>query len=169
VNRFRAHEIALEAQKQLVGRGLSRCASRLLARTGERRPGDLRAHGRAGDPVRVREVEFTGDTGLDSKALRGALQSLRARRLILWRLAAAIARRRSTRIWPGCGLSISPKDFLNAKVRLDVWSGTGRRRAFESLRNRDSVQDTREYSGSLLVSDGAPVAKQSGRAHWIFR
>ena len=43
---------------------------------------DLRLIVKAGDPVRVKEIEFTGHPELNAKELRGALQGLRIRRVI---------------------------------------------------------------------------------------
>lgn len=81
VNRMRAHEIALEARKQLDAQGyinarvdyaLVRCA---------RNKFDLRLTITASPRVRVKRVEFAGNPGINSKELQGALRALRIRRM----------------------------------------------------------------------------------------
>jgi outer membrane protein insertion porin family len=82
VNPFRAHEIALEAQRRLNAEGYldARVDYGLLPVS--KHAADVRLTVRAGKPVDVRAVDFAGNIGLDAKELRSALRDMRIRRLL---------------------------------------------------------------------------------------
>jgi outer membrane protein insertion porin family len=82
LTRRRVHEIALEAQRQLNSQGYldARVDWSLAPYAGNQ--SDLRLAVKAGDPMRVKEVEFTGDSALDARELRGELRALRIRRVL---------------------------------------------------------------------------------------
>ncbi len=82
VSPLRAHEIAIEAQKRLSAEGYqdAHVDSGLLPVS--RHDADVQLTVRAGKPVDVTAVEFTGQTGLDVKELRRALHDLRVRRML---------------------------------------------------------------------------------------
>jgi len=89
LNALRAHEIALEARRQLNAQGYvdARVEERLVPIS--RHTADLHLAVHPGKPVDVKEVEFRGDLGLQIRDLRSALRSLRIRRVLLWRLFPA--------------------------------------------------------------------------------
>jgi len=81
IDRPIAQQIAMRARRQLVERGYAN------ARVGyEFAPHgsevDLKLTVDEGEAIRVKQVEFLGETGLDPRALRGALRALRTRRLL---------------------------------------------------------------------------------------
>lgn len=82
VSPLRAHEIAIEAQKRLNTEGYldARVDASLLPVS--RHDADVQLTVRAGKPVDVTAVEFTGQTGLDMKELRRALHDLTIRRIL---------------------------------------------------------------------------------------
>ena len=128
LTRLRAHQIAVQAQKQLQDDGFrdAEVDYRIVPFAGKQV--DLKLLVEAGERVRVKEVTFTGDTELDSKQLRGALREMKIRRVIPpipgvlrngWQLlpgyspdaaAADVGRLRS--------LYLS-KGYFDANVRLD--------------------------------------------------
>jgi len=78
ISPFAAHQIALKAQHELIADGYvgATVDSELVPYSKDEV--DVRLRVRAGDkPVRVTAVEFTGDTILTEKQLRGSLQALK--------------------------------------------------------------------------------------------
>ncbi|MBI1790965.1 MAG: hypothetical protein HYR60_25835 [Acidobacteria bacterium] len=151
LSRRRAHEIALEARNQLRARGFmdARVDYALEPASGDR--ADLRLTVAAGKPVRVKQVEFTGEPGLSPDQLRRALRSVRVRR-VLPRLRllppyspeavySDLARLRS--------LLVS-KGYLDARVWLEAADVRG-----TDARIRFAVQSGRRYPvppGDLCAS-----------------
>lgn len=82
MNALRAHQIALQAQQQLQEQGFrdAHVDYRLVPFAGKQV--DLRLNIKAGDRIKVKQITFTGDTKLDPKELRGALQDLKSRRIL---------------------------------------------------------------------------------------
>src|ERR1035437_5016008 len=81
IDRPIAQQIAMRARRQLVERGYAN------ARVGyEFAPHgsevDLKLTVDEGEAIGVKQVEFLGETGLDPRALRGALRALRTRRAL---------------------------------------------------------------------------------------
>jgi outer membrane protein insertion porin family len=78
-----AHRIAVQARKELVGRGYTDASvdADLVPYSGDEVDVRLTIHA-TDRPVRVKEVRFVGQPGLSEKELRGALQSLRIRRIL---------------------------------------------------------------------------------------
>jgi hypothetical protein len=92
INRVRAHQIAAEAQKQLSAQGYmdAQVDYDLIRLAGNK--ATLRLTVKASDPVRVKDILFEGDLGVDVKELHGAFRALPARRIIRWRLYPAYSR-----------------------------------------------------------------------------
>jgi len=82
VTPLRAHEIAIEAQKRLNAEGYQDAHVDGGLLPVSRHDADVQLTVRAGKPVDVRAVEFTGQTGLDVKELRRTLHDLRIRRML---------------------------------------------------------------------------------------
>src|SRR5205823_2214464 len=82
LDRFRAHQVALQARRQLIAQGYDDAKVDYSLIPFVRDQVDLQLTIRAGEPVRVKDVEFTGATGLDPVELRGALRALRPRRVL---------------------------------------------------------------------------------------
>jgi outer membrane protein assembly factor BamA len=89
LDRLRVHEIAAEAGKQLRAQGYidARVDNDLVPVA--KGLADLRLTVHASDPVRVKSVEFSGDSRLGGAALRGSLKAMRARRILFWRMLPA--------------------------------------------------------------------------------
>jgi outer membrane protein assembly factor BamA len=81
MSRLRAHQIANQAQQDLRSDGFRTATVDydLVPVIGNKV--DLHLNIDAGERIRVKEVEFTGDTAFDSKDLRGTLRSLKIRRV----------------------------------------------------------------------------------------
>ena len=151
INPFRAHEIAMEAQKRLNTEGyLHAKVEPILVPV---RPGkvDLRLTVHAGQPVDWKRVEFQGELGLRVSELRSELRAARIRRVFPpipgiwagWRLFPAyyepvldgdLARLRS--------LYLS-KGYLEADVRLGDVEIDGKAAKLDIL-----VQSGRQYPNS---------------------
>ncbi len=82
IDRERAHEVALDAEKQLHDRGFpnARVAYELMPAVHDEV--DLKLKIEAGDAVRVREVVFTGGAAVPPAEPRRALHALRPRRIL---------------------------------------------------------------------------------------
>ena len=82
-----AHEIALEARRQLRAEGYinARVDEKLVPIS--RHTADLHLSVHPGKPIDVQEIEFRAGTALDARELRGALRYLRIRRVFGWRMA----------------------------------------------------------------------------------
>jgi outer membrane protein insertion porin family len=119
VDRRRAQAMAEEARKQLNAQGYTNAqVDSKLVRVAARQA-DLHIAITPGDRIRVTEIQFAGDSALESKELHQALRALRIRRILGWPLFPAyspeaveadLARLRS--------LYLS-KGYFDAKVRLD--------------------------------------------------
>jgi outer membrane protein insertion porin family len=127
MNRLRAHQMAVQAQEQLHTDGFQDATvdSEIVPFLGNKV--DLKLTIDAGERIRVKRVDFTGDTKLNDKELRGALRSLKIKRVLpgfpgLWD---------GWRLYPGYSpegvqgdlslirsLYIS-KGYFDATVRLD--------------------------------------------------
>ena len=81
MSRLRAHQIANQAQQDLRSDGFRTATVDydLVPFIGNKV--DLHLNIDAGERIRVKQVEFTGDTEFDSKDLRGTLRSLKIRRV----------------------------------------------------------------------------------------
>lgn len=81
MSRLRAHQIANQAQESLRADGFRTATVDydLVPYIGNKV--DLRLNIDAGERIRVKEVDFEGDTEFDSKELRGALRSLKIHRV----------------------------------------------------------------------------------------
>src|SRR5579862_363351 len=81
MSRLRAHQIANQAQQDLRSDGFRTATVDydLVPFVGNKV--DLHLNIDAGERIRVKQVEFVGDTAFDSKDLRGALRSLKIRRV----------------------------------------------------------------------------------------
>jgi hypothetical protein len=126
LTKLRAHEIALDVQRQLNTKGYSGALVDYELAPFSESEVDLRLNIHPGESLRVKEVEFDGTPGLDLKEVRGSLRALRARRIFAWRLLATytleavdsdLARLRS--------LYLS-KGYFDARVRLDDAEVSGR-------------------------------------------
>jgi len=82
INRLRAHQLANQAQDQLRSDGfqLATVDPDLVPVVGKKV--DLKLTIDAGPRVRVKQVDFVGDTELSPKELRGALQALKIKRVL---------------------------------------------------------------------------------------
>jgi len=159
-NFMRAHEIALEARRRLNAEGYldARVDYNLLPVS--RHDADVQLTIRAGKPVDVKAVEFTGHTGLDEKELRGALRDLRIRRVLPgipgvwsgWRLFPAYNRDAvDTDLDRLRSLYIS-KGYFDANVRFDGATIRG-----NSASLRLDVQSGPEYRVREWTVTGTPV------------
>ncbi len=127
INRLRAHQLANQAQDQLRADGFqdANVDYDLVPFIGKKV--DLKLTVDAGSRVRVKQVDFVGDTKLNPKELRGALQSLKIKRVFpgvrgLWP---------TWRIYPGYSADGVQQDlavlrslyvsqgYFDANVRLD--------------------------------------------------
>jgi outer membrane protein insertion porin family len=81
MSRLRAHQIANQAQQDLRSDGFRTATVDydLVPYVGNKV--DLHLNIDAGERIRVKQVDFTGDTAFDPKDLRGALRSLKIRRV----------------------------------------------------------------------------------------
>jgi len=81
MSRLRAHQIAYQAQQDLRSDGFRTATVDydLVPYIGNKV--DLHLNIEAGERIRVKEVDFTGDPEFDSKDLRGTLRSLKIRRV----------------------------------------------------------------------------------------
>ena len=81
MSRLRAHQIAYQAQQDLRSDGFRTATVDydLVPYIGNKV--DLHLNIAAGERIKVKEVDFTGDTAFDPKELRGALRSLKIRRV----------------------------------------------------------------------------------------
>lgn len=81
MSRLRAHQIAYQAQQDLRSDGFRTATVDydLVPYIGNKV--DLHLNIEAGERIRVKEVDFTGDTEFDSKDLRDSLRSLKIRRV----------------------------------------------------------------------------------------
>ncbi len=81
MSRLRAHQIAYQAQQDLRSDGFRTATVDydLVPYIGNKV--DLHLNIDAGERIRVKQVEFTGDTEFDSKDLRGNLRSLKIKRV----------------------------------------------------------------------------------------
>jgi outer membrane protein insertion porin family len=81
MTRLRAHQIAYQAQQDLRSDGFRTATVDydLVPYIGNQV--DLHLNIEAGEQIKVKEVEFTGDTAFDPKDLRGTLRSLKIRRV----------------------------------------------------------------------------------------
>ncbi len=81
MSRLRAHQIANQAQQDLRSDGFRTATVDydLVPYIGNKV--DLHLNIDAGERIRVKQVDFTGDTEFDSKDLRGTLRSLKIRRV----------------------------------------------------------------------------------------
>jgi outer membrane protein insertion porin family len=80
INRLRAHQIANQAQQELRSDGFRTATVDYDIVPFIGKKVDLHLNIDAGDRIRVKEVNFVGDTEFDPKDLRGALRSLKIRR-----------------------------------------------------------------------------------------
>ncbi len=120
INRTRAKEIAIEAQRQLHEQGFNDAEVEPELKPYLGSQVDLRLTVKSGERIKVRAVEFAGNTALGDKELRNQLRALRPRRLLPgWRLLPAyspeavqsdIAHLRSFYI---------AKGYLDARIRVD--------------------------------------------------
>jgi outer membrane protein insertion porin family len=126
LTKLRAHEIALDVQRQLNTKGYSGALVDYETVPFSESEVDLRLNIRQGQSVRVKAVEFEGEPALAAKELQGALRALRDRRILAWRLLPTytpeavdsdLARLRS--------LYLS-KGYFEAKVRLNDAEVSGR-------------------------------------------
>ena len=113
MSRLRAHQIAYQAQQDLRSDGFRTATVDydLVPYIGNKV--DLHLNIDAGERIRVKQVEFTGDTEFDSKDLRGNLRSLKIKRVTppipgIWQRLASLSwlqpGRRARAIWLCCGL-----------------------------------------------------------------
>jgi hypothetical protein len=119
INRVRAHQIAAEAQKQLNTQGYmdAEVDYELIPLAGNK--ATLRLTIRASDPVRVKDIVFEGDLGVDVKELHGAFRALATRRIIRWRLYPAYSREAlESDLGRVLSLYLS-QGYFDARVRLD--------------------------------------------------
>src|SRR5712692_4958508 len=137
VNRPRAHEIALEARKQLQARGYLDAQVDYSLTPFAGSEVDLRLSITASGPMRVKEVAFAGSPGLDSKELRRALRTMKIRRVLGWPLFPTyspdaidsdLARLRSLYLSKGYFDADARVDDVNihgrdARIRVVVQSG----------------------------------------------
>jgi outer membrane protein insertion porin family len=137
LTKLRVHEIALDVERQLNAKGYTGAAVDYDLAPFAENSVDLRLTIRPGESVRVKDVEFEGDPGLEVKELRGALRALRARRIVAWRLLPSytpeavdsdLARLRSLYLSKGyfeaaVRLSDSEISGRDARVRILVESG----------------------------------------------
>lgn len=87
LNPMRAHEIAAQARAQLESHGYVNPQVDWEFVPFAKGLADLKLTVRATDPVRVRQVNFSGNTALDESGLRHQLQALHTRRILFWKLA----------------------------------------------------------------------------------
>jgi len=82
INRLRAHQLANQAQEQLRTDGFRDATvdSDLVPFLGNKV--DLKLNIDAGPRIRVKDVDFVGDTKLDQKQLKGALRALKVKRVL---------------------------------------------------------------------------------------
>jgi len=136
VNAVRAHEIALEARKQLNAEGYVNARVDECLVPISRRAADLHLTVHPGKPVDVKEVAFSGDLGLKSHEVRRTMRSLRIRRVFAWRLLPAfnadavesdLNRLRSLYISKGYFDAVVQSnnkiEERTARVRIDIQSG----------------------------------------------
>jgi len=116
---LRVHEIAAAATKQLRAQGYMDARVDYDVIPVAKSLADLRLTVHASDPVRVKNIEFTGDLALNAAQLRGSFQALRARRILFWRILPAYSHEAvesdMTRV---VSLYLS-KGYFDAGVRLE--------------------------------------------------
>src|ERR1039457_6497765 len=137
LTKLRLHEIALDVERQLNAKGYTGAAVDYDLAPFAENSVDLRLTIHQGESVRVKDVEFDGEPGLDVKELRGALRALRVPRIVAWRLLPSytpeavdsdLARLRSLYLSKGyfeatVRLSDSEISGRDARVRILVESG----------------------------------------------
>ena len=119
LDRRRAQAIALEAQKQLEAEGFddAHVDYRLAPLPDHRADLVLELH--PGKRVRVKQVEFGGDLGVQPAELRSALRALRARRLFGWRLLAAYSADAANSDLARLRSFYLSRGYFDATVRID--------------------------------------------------
>jgi outer membrane protein assembly factor BamA len=150
VDEVSAHAVILEARKQLIARGYvdPQLDYNLLPVTG--RTVDLRLTVNPGERVRVREVQFSGDPGLSSRELSGALNALHVRRIFRWRLLPAYNREAVEADLARVRSLYMSKGYFDASVRLDDTE-----RQPDGAHVRIFVESGLRYQVRKLTIDGA--------------
>lgn len=156
LNPARAHQVALEAQKQLVAEGYADARVDYELEPAAGNKVDLRLKIKASDPVRVKEIEFAGNPQLNPKELRGALRALRIRRLLLgWRLYPSYSREAVDSDAARLRSLYFSKGYFDADVRVGEVEtrGSDARVSFliHSGPRRQPAPNTRELCSCLLA------------------
>ncbi len=115
INRLRAHEIAMDAQRQLNAGGYPNARVSYALVPAARQEVDLKLTVETGGSLRVHDVLFQGDS-----TMRGRLRALRIRRILFWRLLPAY---RLAAVDSDTGRLQSAyvsRGYFDAKVRNDV-------------------------------------------------
>jgi len=86
IDDVRAHEVAMEAQRQLQARGFSQAHVQYTFVQPANDVADLTLHVDPGPGIRVKHLEFEGDLGLTPQELTHHLRTLRTHRILFWKL-----------------------------------------------------------------------------------
>jgi outer membrane protein assembly factor BamA len=164
VNALRAHEIALEARKQLNEEGYVNARVEENIVPVSRHAADLHLTVHAGKPVDVNGVEFLGSPALEIRELRGALRSLRIRRVLPgipglwkgWRMLPAYSPEAVESDLNHLRSLYISRGYYDAVVRLDEAAIEGR-----AARIRIDIQSGQHYRTSDLTVNGG--AQQPAR------
>ena len=89
LDRLRVHEIAAAAAKELRAQGYLDARVDYDVIPVAKSLADLRLTVHASEPVRVKNIDFSGDPALSPAELHGSLKALRARRILFWRILPA--------------------------------------------------------------------------------
>ncbi len=89
LNELRAHEIAAEAARQLRAQGYLDARVESEVAPFAKGLSDLRLIVHASDPLRVRNITFSGDPVMNETELRRSLKTLHTRRILFWRILPA--------------------------------------------------------------------------------
>lgn len=112
---LRAHDTALEAQRQLVQLGYQSARVHYDIRPAPQSQVDLRLTVDLGDALRVKQVRFEGPAGLQP-APQG-LQALRSRRVLFWRMLPSYSQEAVDSDVARIRSSYLAKGYLDAEVR----------------------------------------------------
>jgi len=153
MNEVSAHAVILEARKQLIARGYvdPQFDYSMLPVTGS--TVDLHLTVNPGERVRVREIQFTGHSGLAPRELSGALNALHIRRIFRWRLLPAYNQEAVEADLARVRSLYMSKGYFDASVRLD---DTERR--VDGAHIRIFVQSGPHYQVRKFTIDSAPAA-----------
>lgn len=119
ISRLRAHEVALEARRQLNASGyLDARVDYELIPFGANEV-DLQLNIDKGKTERVRNIEFTDGEFVDAKELRRALDALRTRRIVFWPLYPSYSPEAADADASRVRSVYLDKGYLDAKVTVD--------------------------------------------------